>query len=54
MAEKGKFSGGNVSDGDFTKKASSYKGKMYYESLKGGPAKSSPKAEPEEKGGTKS
>lgn len=53
MAEKSKLAGGNVVDGSFKKKAASYKGKMYYESLKGGPAKVTPKAEPEEKGGMK-
>lgn len=45
--------GGKVTDGSFSDKAKGTKGKPYSESVAGGPAKSNPKAEPEEKGGSK-
>lgn len=44
---------GGVPDGNFSKKAASYKGTRYDESVQGKPNKVSAKAEPSEKGGSK-
>lgn len=49
----GPLSGGGVPDGSFSGKAKSFKGKPYTDAREGGPNKSNPVAEAEEKGGSK-